>query len=84
MNRLPSSFDGLQITLLALLPKDGTPMTVHQLAKATGAKEFEVTNALFGPYMAHEVNFDVRADAYSAPRKGNDLPTDLPTERKTT
>lgn len=41
MNRLPSSFDGLQITLLALLPKDGTPMTVHQLAKATGAKEFE-------------------------------------------
>lgn len=84
MNRLPSSFDGLQIALLALLPKDGTPMTVHRLAKATGAKEFEVTNALFGPYMAHEVNFDVRADAYSAPRKGNDLPTDLPTERTST
>lgn len=59
--------NGLQIALLALLPKDGTPMTVSRLAAATAADEGDVI-------------FDVRADAYSARRGGNDLPT----ERKST
>lgn len=76
MRRLPAAYTGLQISLLALLPKDGTPMTVAWLAKAAAVTEPQVTNALFDPYMAKAVNFDVRADAYFVERTGNDLPTE--------
>ncbi|OYZ76073.1 MULTISPECIES: hypothetical protein [unclassified Polaromonas] len=79
MSRLPE-FNGLQITLLALLPKDGEPITVAKLAEATAADEGEVIHALLDPFMDGDVIFDVRADAYSVRRGGNDLPT----ERKTT
>lgn len=68
--------NGLQITLLALLPKDGTPMTVAKLAAATAADEGDVISALIDPFMVGDVIFDVRADAYSARRGGNDLPTE--------
>lgn len=80
MSRLPPTYNGLQVTLLALLPKDGTHKTVAELARLTGTSQPAVTNALFDPYMDRAVNFDVRADAYFVERAGNDLPT----ERKTT
>jgi len=80
MSRLPGTYNGLQVSLLALLPKDGTRVTVAQLARATGVSQPAVTNELFGPYMAKAVNFDVRADAYFVERTGNDLST----ERKST
>jgi hypothetical protein len=72
--------NSLQVALLALLPKDGTPMTVSRLAAATAADEGDVIHALIAPFMVGDVIFDVRADAYSARRAGNDLPT----ERKST
>jgi hypothetical protein len=75
MSRLPE-FDGLQISLLALLPKDGTPVTVAKLAEASAADEAEVIHSLLDPFMAGDVIFDVLADAYSARRGGNDLPTE--------
>jgi len=78
MSRLPE-FNGLQVALMALLPKDGAPKTVAALARETAADESEVIHALIDPFMAGDVIFDVRADAYSARRAGNDLPT----ERKT-
>lgn len=69
MSRIPKTRTGLQITLLALLPRDGTPVTVHRLAKATAVSEYQVTNAFFDLYLDREVNFDVRADAYSAAKQ---------------
>ncbi len=58
---------GLQADLLALLPKDGARVTVTRLARETGVSAYQVTSALFAPYLAHEVDFDIRADAYSRP-----------------
>ncbi|MFI5448061.1 hypothetical protein [Polaromonas sp. UC242_47] len=59
MNRVPA-FDGLQISLLALLPKDGTPVTVTTLAETTAAEPSAVIEALLDPFMAGNVIFDVR------------------------
>ena len=58
------NLDGLRFTLLALLPKDGTPRTVAYLAKATGSQPGEVVDALLDHYMAGDLEFDIRADAY--------------------
>jgi hypothetical protein len=75
MSRMPE-FNGLQITLLALLPKDGEPVSVTTLAQATAAEPGAVIDALLDPFMSGDVIFDVLADAYSARRSGNDLPTE--------
>lgn len=58
------NLDGLRFTLLALLPKDGTPRTVAYLASATGSQPGEVVDALLDHYMAGALDFDLRADAY--------------------
>ena len=68
MNQVTQPYTGLQVTLLALLPQDGTPVTVRSLAAATSLSEYQVTNAFFDLYLAHQVDYDVRIDAYSAPR----------------
>lgn len=57
------NLDGLRFTLLALLPKDGTPGTVAHLANATGAQPCEVIDALLDHYMAGALDFDLIADA---------------------
>lgn len=75
MSRLPE-FNGLQVSLMALLPKDGSPVTVTALAKSTAAEPGDVIQALLDPFMVGDVIFDVRADAYSVRRGGNDLPTE--------
>lgn len=69
MKRMPRTKTGLQLVLIGLLPKDGTPVTVHRLANVTGVSEYMVTSALFEPYLAHEVDFDLQLDAYSRPTK---------------
>ncbi len=67
MNDMIRDCRGLQTDLLALLPANGQPVTVQALAKAAGVSEFRVTSALFDPYLAHQVDYDVRRDAYSLP-----------------
>ena len=67
MNDIITEPDGLQAGLLAQLPKDGAPRTVKALAEAAGVSEFRVTSALFDPYLAHQVDYDIRRDAYSLP-----------------
>ncbi len=59
----------LLVALLALLPKDGTPMTVKQLATATAVSQPTVTNVLFDTWFAKEIEFDVQTDSYFMPRK---------------
>ena len=68
MNTTHHYADTLQTRLLALLPKDGTPVTVCQLASTLCVSEYRVTSALFDPYLAHQVDYDVLTDAYSAPQ----------------
>lgn len=63
------NLDGLRFTLLALLPKDGTPRTVAYLAGATGAQPCEVIDALLDHYMAGALEYDVLADAYRMNRR---------------
>jgi len=63
----------LLIALLALLPKDGTPMTVNALAKAAGVGPRAVTEALFGEWRAGRLHFDVRTDTYTAQKQGDHL-----------
>ena len=67
MTEPQTTINGLQVALLALLPKDGTPVTVGQLASTLRVSEYQVTSALFDPYLAHEVDYDIRRDAYSLP-----------------
>lgn len=54
----------LRIVLLALLPKDGTPRTVAELAAATASANQHVTDALFDDYLAGRIGFDVCADTF--------------------
>lgn len=63
----------LRIVLLALLPKDGRPMTVQALAKAAGVAPRAVTDALFGEWTAGRLHFDVRTDTYTAQKQGDHL-----------
>lgn len=67
MNTITTEPDSLQTDLLALLPANGRPVTVQALADAMGVSDYRVTSALFDPYLAHQVDYDVRRDAYSLP-----------------
>ena len=64
MTELDAKFNVLYVTLIALLPEDGTPMTVAALAQATGALQSNVVGVLMGPYMAGHINFDIKTDSY--------------------
>lgn len=68
-----SAADQLLVTLLALLPKDGTPVTVAALAKAAGISQPAVTNTLFAPWFAGRLGYDLRTDSYFAIRTGDTL-----------
>lgn len=83
MNTIHRTYSGLQVALMALLPKDSTPVTACQLARATAVSQYQVTTALLAPCLAHEVDYDIEADAYSAPRKKNDLPSGRSIESST-
>jgi hypothetical protein len=67
------ALNALRVVLLALLPGDGSPMTVKALAAAACVAPSVVTNALFDDWFAGRINYDVRTDAYSAIKKGDQL-----------
>jgi hypothetical protein len=67
------ALDSLRIALLALLPSEGSPMTVKALAAAACVSPAAVTDALFDDWLDSRINFNVRADAFSAIKKGNRL-----------
>ncbi len=58
--------DTLTVTLLALIPKDGTPCSVRALAAATNAADWRVTNALSQPWRSGEfgLQYDDATDSY--------------------
>ena len=63
----------LLVTLLALLPKDGTPVKVAALATAAGVSQPTVTNVLFDTWYAGHVGYDMPRDSYFAIRTGDTL-----------
>ena len=67
MNTITTEPDSLQTDLLAQLPANGQPVTVRALAESAGVSDYRVTSALFDPYLAHQVDYDIRRDAYSLP-----------------
>lgn len=75
MTELACKFNALYITLMALLPKGGTPVSVAELVRATGAAQTHVIGVLMGPYMEGRIGFCVKTDSYFATPKTNDLPT---------
>lgn len=60
----PAGLGRLRIALLALLPKDGTPKTIAELARITFVKPLDVTDALFDDYMNGALDFNVQADTF--------------------
>ena len=63
----------LLVTLLALLPKDGTPVTVAALAAAAAVPPGVVTDTLFDTWYRGVIAFDMPSDSYSAIRTGDAL-----------
>lgn len=56
--------DTVRVTLLALLPKDGTPMSTTLLAELANVPTWHVTEALTNDCMAGRLKFDHRADTF--------------------
>ena len=65
--------EGLRIVLLALLPPDGSLMTVGSLARATRTRTFEVTRALEADRIASRVQYDGLMDGFRAIKQGDAL-----------
>lgn len=63
----------LLFTLLALLPKDGTLVTVAALATAAVTTPNVVTDTLFDTWFAGHVGFDMPTDTYFAIKTGDTL-----------
>lgn len=63
----------LRVALLALLPKDGTPVAIARLAEQTCVATKDVTDALFDDYLTGAIGFHVRTDAFFAIKQGNQL-----------
>lgn len=60
----------LRAALLALLPANGSLVTVRQLAAATHTTTRQVTHELVDEWLAGRIDFDLRADGFSARRFG--------------
>ena len=63
----------LLFTLLALLPKDGTPITVRELAAAAATSTGWVNDTLFDTWYAGLIGFDMPTDTYFAIKTGDTL-----------
>lgn len=69
----PVELNQLRIVLVALLPKDGSPMTVSSLAAAAGVHHATVTNALYEEWFSKRVDYAVETDSYRAIKQGDGL-----------
>lgn len=67
-----TEIEGLRIVLLALLPADGSPLTVGTLARVASASADSVLRALEADRTAGRVRYDP-LDGFSAVKQGNDL-----------
>ena len=63
----------LRIVLLALLPKDGTPKAIAELAALACVSPQDVSDALFDDYMDNRIGFDVLTDSFHDKRQGSAL-----------
>ena len=63
----------LLFTLLALLPKDGTRVTVATLATTAATTKGMVTDTLFDTWFKGLIGFDMPTDTYFAHKTGDTL-----------
>lgn len=63
--------DTVRVTLLALLPKDGTPMATTHLAELANVPTWRVTESLTNDCMAGRLAFDHRADTFRVSKKAD-------------
>lgn len=63
----------LLFTLLALLPKDGTGVTVRSLATAAATTPAVVTHTMFDTWYAGLIGYDMPTDTYFAIKTGDAL-----------
>lgn len=65
----PRAAAQLRMVLLALLPKDGTPLPMATLARLAAAKSHEVFEALQAAVLQGGVTYDPSTDSYAAKRQ---------------
>ena len=63
----------LLFTLLALLPKDGTRVSVRSLATAAATTPAVVTDTMFDTWYAGLIGYDMPTDTYFALKTGDTL-----------
>lgn len=63
----------LRVVLLALLPKDGTPVAVTELARLARCTPEKIAEALLDDCLSRRVDFDERTYSYSLRREGDAL-----------
>lgn len=73
----PVIYTDLQLTLLALLPEDGSHVSVAALGAAAAVSSDAVADAFFDLYLAHVVDYHVRGDMFSLPRPAVPVPAHL-------
>ena len=68
------NLDQLEVSLVALLPADGTPVPVKQLADLTAASRLDVLLALSLQVRSGSVAHDEDSDTYRYVKRGSGLP----------
>lgn len=66
---MPRPLAGLRTTLLALLPKDGTPIRLAALARVAAAPAEQVIEALHDALVDRQATYDISTDSYAAQRQ---------------
>jgi len=67
------NLDQLCVTLMALLPAGGRPITVAQLAALAAVTKHEVVSALMPRVNAGQARYHAVADAFSCIKRGDAL-----------
>jgi len=66
---MPRPLAGLRTTLLALLPKDGTPIALAALSRVAAAPAEQVVEALHDALVQGLATYDISTDSYAAKRQ---------------
>lgn len=66
---MPRPLAGLCTTLLALLPKDGTPIALAALSRVVAAPAEQVVEALHDALVQGLATYDPSTDSYAAQRQ---------------
>lgn len=66
---MPRPLASLRTTLLALLPKDGTPIRLPALSRVASAPAELVIEAMHDALVQGQATYDISTDSYAAQRQ---------------